>query len=48
MQSSSQIASSPFAEQASGFVPSRPAEDRVYQAMTIAAILMVLGSLWVF
>jgi len=23
-------------------------EDRVYQAVTVAAILLVLGSLWVF
>jgi hypothetical protein len=27
---------------------SRHAEDRLYQVVTIAAILMVLGSLWLF
>ena len=26
----------------------RPAEDLVYQVVTVAAILLVLGSLWVF
>ena len=32
----------------SGARPKRPVEDVVYQAMTVAAILLVLGSLWVF
>lgn len=27
---------------------SSPADDRLYQAVTILAILTVLGSLWVF
>jgi hypothetical protein len=27
---------------------SRQIEDLVYQAVTVAAILMVLGSIWVF
>jgi hypothetical protein len=27
---------------------SRPTEERVYQAFTVAAILLVLGSLWFF
>jgi hypothetical protein len=27
---------------------SRQAEDRVYQAVTVAAILMLLCSLWIF
>lgn len=27
---------------------SRPTEDVVYQAVTVAAILLVLGTLWVF
>ncbi len=27
---------------------SRQVEDLVYQAVTVAAILMVLGSIWVF
>jgi hypothetical protein len=26
----------------------RPSEDFVYQIVTVAAILLVLGSLWVF
>jgi hypothetical protein len=26
----------------------RPSEDVVYQIVTVAAILLVLGSLWVF
>lgn len=26
----------------------RPTEDVVYQAVTVAAILLVLGSLWIF
>jgi hypothetical protein len=26
----------------------RQPEDRVYQAVTVAAILMLLGSLWIF
>lgn len=26
----------------------RPVEDVVYQVMTVGAILLVLGSLWVF
>lgn len=26
----------------------RPVEDVVYQAMTVGAILMVLGTLWLF
>ncbi len=26
----------------------RPMEDVVYQAVTVAAILLVLGSLWIF
>lgn len=28
--------------------PSLPTDDRLYQAVTIIAILTVLGSLWVF
>jgi len=26
----------------------RPIEDTIYQAVTVGAILLVLGSLWVF
>jgi hypothetical protein len=29
-------------------VPTRPMEDLIYQIVTVAAILLVLGSLWVF
>lgn len=31
-----------------GFLRKRPTEDVVYQAVTVAAILLVLGTLWVF
>lgn len=31
-----------------GLLSNRKAEDLVYQAVTIAAILLILGSLWVF
>jgi hypothetical protein len=30
------------------FAPSSHSADRVYQTVTIAAILLVLGSLWLF
>jgi hypothetical protein len=48
MQSSPQNASASL--QARGDAPrqSRKAEDLMYQAITVAAILMLLGSLWVF
>jgi hypothetical protein len=48
MQPSSQSASTSLPEASSPFMPTRQAENRMYQAMTIAAILMLLGSLWVF
>jgi hypothetical protein len=31
-----------------GSLRKRPTEDLVYQVVTVAAILIVLGSLWVF
>ncbi|HEY1159883.1 MAG TPA: hypothetical protein VGE83_04590 [Terracidiphilus sp.] len=48
MQSSSQSAysSPPAPSGVSG--ESRKAEDLTYQAVTVAAILLLLGSLWVF
>ena len=48
MQHSPKTASRPFVAPAAGSASSRPMEDRVYQAVTVAAILMVLGSLWLF
>jgi hypothetical protein len=48
MQPSSHSASTSLPSASSTFPSSRPAEDKMYQAMTIAAILMLLGSLWVF
>jgi hypothetical protein len=48
MQRSPKTASSPPAAHAGGSASSRPVEDRVYQAVTVVAILMVLGSLWIF
>jgi hypothetical protein len=44
----SQAASEPLPAPRKDALRSRPAEDMVYQAMTVAAILLVLGSLWVF
>jgi hypothetical protein len=46
MQPSSDSASLPAASGPYG--PSHQLEDRIYQAMTIAAMLMLLGSLWAF
>ena len=48
MQPSSHSASTSLPEASSPFTPTRQTEDRMYQAMTIAAILMLLGSLWAF
>ncbi len=31
-----------------GFFRDRPMEDVVYQIVTLAAILLVMGTLWVF
>lgn len=48
MQSTTQFASNPLPPSRAGFLRSRPSEDVVYQLVTVAAILLVLGSLWVF
>jgi hypothetical protein len=46
MQTISQTASS--AQPSAGVARTRSAEDLIYQAITVMAALMLLGSLWVF
>jgi hypothetical protein len=48
MQPSPQTASSSVPEQTMGAKPSRTCEDLIYQAVTVVAILLLLGSIWVF
>lgn len=48
MQPSPQPASSILPVKAAGSAPSRGCEEYVYQAVTIASILLVLVSVWVF
>jgi hypothetical protein len=48
MQPTPQIASQPLPRLRDGFLRNRPMEDVVYQIVTLAAILLVMGSLWVF
>jgi hypothetical protein len=48
MQTYSPNASIPMATPTGGQKSSRQTEDLVYQGVTIAAILLVLGSLWIF
>jgi hypothetical protein len=48
MQTSSPTTSLYTAAPAGGHRLSRQTEDLVYQGVTIAAILLVLGSVWVF
>jgi hypothetical protein len=48
MQSPSQPASTALPAHSGSSTSARRSEDIVYQAMTIAAILLVLGSVWVF
>ena len=48
MQSSSHITTHPAPPRGNGSFRNRPVEDVVYQIVTVAAILLVLGSLWVF
>ena len=48
MQPTQPIASHPLPIPRGGFLRGRPMEDIVYQIVTVAAILLVLGSLWVF
>jgi hypothetical protein len=48
MQFNQQIASNPLPPSRQGLLRSRPADDVVYQIVTVAAILLVLGTLWIF
>ena len=48
MQPNSPTASHPLPPSREGFLRSRSAGDVVYQAVTVAAILLVLGTLWLF
>jgi hypothetical protein len=48
MQTTVQNASRSLPPSRNGSVRTRPTEDVVYQIVTVAAILLVLGSLWVF
>ena len=48
MQSSPKTASTSMPAPAAGSTQSRKAEDLTYQAVTVAAILLLLASLWVF
>jgi hypothetical protein len=48
MQPRSQIASQPLPRPRNGFLRNSPMEDVVYQLVTVAAILLVIGTLWVF
>jgi hypothetical protein len=48
MQSSPQSAPRCLPQAADAVAPSRQRDDLAYQAVTVAAILLVLGSLWLF
>ncbi len=48
MQSTTNIASQTLSAGHGGSLSTRRMEDLVYQIVTVAAILPVLGSLWVF
>jgi hypothetical protein len=48
MQNSPQTATNPAPGQTMGSMPSRTREDLIYQAVTVIAVLLLLGSLWVF
>ena len=48
MQPPSQNASQPLPSSRIGSLRNRPVDDVVYQIVTVAAILLVLGSLWIF
>jgi len=48
MQSYTQAACTTLPESLSHPGPSIKAADRTYQAITVAAALLLLGSLWVF
>ena len=48
MQPSPQTASTSLPASSAGSTPSRKAETLTYQALTVAAMLLLLGSLWGF
>jgi hypothetical protein len=48
MHSSPQSAAVPVHSPVDGATSPRQREDRVYQAFTVAAIVLLLGSLWLF
>jgi len=48
MQPSSHFVADPLQQTSNSFTPSRRSDDLLYQAVTVAAILMLLGSLWAF
>ena len=48
MQTYSPTASIPMAESSGERKSSRQTEDLVYQGVTIASMLLVLASLWIF
>jgi hypothetical protein len=48
MHPQTNTASHPLPPSRKGSQHTRPAEDVVYQIVTVAAILIVLGTLWVF
>ena len=48
MHSPTHSASHPLPTSRNGSPRTRPAEDVVYQIVTVAAILIFLGTLWVF
>jgi hypothetical protein len=48
MQTPTQSISHPQAPSRNGSERSRPSEDVVYQIVTVAAIILVLGTLWIF
>lgn len=48
MQPLMPTASHPLPMSRNGSFRARPVEDVVYQIVTVAAILLVLGSLWIF
>ena len=48
MLSSPQTASASLPASGGGSSPSQKADDLAYQAVTVAAILLLLASLWVF
>jgi len=48
MQTSPQFASTSLSESETGPSSSRRSEDRIYQAVTVAAMFLLLVTLWVF